>query len=62
MRNFVLHGRSSENFKRFKTIKQIEIDCSFSIVLDTRTIDLEAPTLETKEAFIKGLQLIFLAF
>ncbi|EAS02751.3 hypothetical protein TTHERM_00348410 (macronuclear) [Tetrahymena thermophila SB210] len=56
---YIIHGRNTENFKRFKTSNQMEKDLSFSLVLDDRTIDLQAKTIEEKEEFIKGLQIIF---
>ncbi|KAL4498424.1 hypothetical protein ABPG72_013230 [Tetrahymena utriculariae] len=56
---YIIHGRNTQNFKRFKTNNQAENDRSFSLVLDDRTIDLQAESIEEKEEFIKGLQIIF---
>ncbi|KAL4448702.1 hypothetical protein ABPG74_012791 [Tetrahymena malaccensis] len=56
---YIIHGRNTQNFKRFKTSNQMENDRSFSLILDDRTIDLQAESIEDKEQFIKGLQIIF---
>jgi len=50
--NYILHGRSTDNFKRYKNFKQSQIDCCFSLVMENRTIDLEALSLDDKEFFI----------
>ncbi len=38
----VWYGRLTPNFARFPTKDQNRISCSFSIILEDRTIDLEA--------------------
>ena len=56
----VLDGRQTSNFKRFKTNDEEKIKLSFSIVLNERTVDLEALTLKDKEEFVTSLIKILL--
>ena len=41
----IVNGRKTKNFKRFSTKDKSRIENSFSILLNSRTIDLEAQNL-----------------
>jgi len=56
----VLDGRKSPNFKRFKTTDEEKIKLSFSIVLNQRTVDLQAMNLKDKEDFLTSFIKIML--
>ena len=49
----IVEGRKTKNFKRFKNENE---NLSFSIMIDYRTIDLEAQNQEDKIIFLKAFE------
>lgn len=52
------YGRTTKNFARFKTADAFSLKNSFSILLENRTIDLEAYYYEDLRDFCKGITLL----
>lgn len=56
----IVDGRNSENFAKFKCSDEKTNNLSFSIVLNDRTVDLQAIKLSEKESFVTSLIKIML--
>lgn len=56
----ITDGRKTANFRRFKTKDEEKNNLSFSLVLESRTIDLQAVTIQDKEKFLNSLVKILL--
>lgn len=56
----ITDGRKTDNFRRFKTNDEEKNNLSFSLILESRTIDLQAFTIQDKEKFLNSLVKVLL--